>query len=369
MQTLAHIPYVDRLYIPHLFHIGEVKIGHADLLPLIQERRPPQRQQQRCQRLGALVVVFGIIAVAGNRPGLIVVFEVDGIPRQRILPLGQAGKKAVWLKLPQKPLDLKAVCLHVLKGKYGTKFLPLRVHQVIRHFGGNKYRFPHRKGIITGQHIPVQAMQHPVASRGGKIIFTAGKGRAPPAVFYGLLVDDIDNVTAEPGHAAVQPKAHHILNGRYHLFVVIVEVGLLLGKQVEIILPSHLVIFPAVLPEEAAPVGRLFALFPFSPNVKIGIRLLPAAALLEPLMPVAGVVDDQVHDNADIPLFRFGDEPIHIRQRTVVRVDLTVIADIIAVILIGGWIHRRKPQRPYPQSLQVVQPGDDPGQVADAVAV
>ena len=48
---------------------------------------------------------------------------------------------------------------------------------------------------------------------------------------------------------------------------------------------------------------------------------------------------------------------------------LLTIFRIIAVIFIGGWIHRRKPQRPYPQSLQVVQPGDDPGQVADAVAV
>lgn len=52
-------------------------------------------------------------------------------------------------------------------------------------------------------------------------------------------------------------------------------------------------------------------------------------------MLIAGVVNNEIHDDADIPLFRFGDEGVHLLQRAVIGVDIAVIADIVAVILIG----------------------------------
>ena len=67
-------------------------------------------------------MVLGIVAVAGDRAGLIVIFEVDGIPRQSLLPLGQADKESIRTKTAQKPFDFIAVGFHVLKGKYRGKF-------------------------------------------------------------------------------------------------------------------------------------------------------------------------------------------------------------------------------------------------------
>lgn len=73
MQLLAHIPDIDGFHILYLFHVGEIEIGHTDLLPLIQKGRSPQGKHQCCQRLGAFIVVLGIVAVAGDRAGLIVI--------------------------------------------------------------------------------------------------------------------------------------------------------------------------------------------------------------------------------------------------------------------------------------------------------
>ena len=122
MQPLADVPDIDGFDIAHLLHIWKIKIGHADLLPLIQKGRSPQGKHQCCQRLGAFIVVLGIVAVAGDRAGLIVIFEVDGIPRQSLLPLGQADKESIRTKTAQKPFDFIAVGFHVLKGKYRGKF-------------------------------------------------------------------------------------------------------------------------------------------------------------------------------------------------------------------------------------------------------
>ena len=76
-------------------------------------------------------------------------------------------------------------------------------------------------------------------------------------------------------------------------------------------------------------------------------------------MLIAGVVDNKIHNNADVPLFCFCNEGIHILQRTIIGVDIAVIADIIAVILIGRRINRRKPQGADTELLQIIQTGND----------
>lgn len=88
MQLFAHIPDIDGFHILYLFHVGEIEIGHTDLLPFIQKRCSPQGKNERGKCLGAFIMILGIIAEARNRAGLIVVFKINGIPRQSLLPLG-----------------------------------------------------------------------------------------------------------------------------------------------------------------------------------------------------------------------------------------------------------------------------------------
>ena len=148
MQPLADVPDIDGFDIAHLLHIWKIKIGHADLLPLIQKGCSPQGKHQCCQRLGAFIVVLGIVAVAGDRAGLIVIFEVDGVPRKLLLPLGNAGKEAIRLKFAKKPFYFVAVGLHVLEGEHRGKLTAGGVYQIVRHLRRDKDRLAHRKGIV-----------------------------------------------------------------------------------------------------------------------------------------------------------------------------------------------------------------------------
>ena len=181
----------------------------------------------------------------------------------------------------------------------------------------------------------METVQHPMAAGGGEIILAAGEGRAPLTVFDGFLVDDIDDIATEACHTPLQPKMHGFFNRFDDCFIVIVEVRLFLSEKMKIIFPTQVIVLPAISTEEITPVGGLFALFPFPPDVIIGVGFYAAAALLEPFMLIAGVVDNKIHNNADVPLFCFCNEGIHILQRTIIGVDIAVIADIIAVILIG----------------------------------
>ena len=52
-------------------------------------------------------------------------------------------------------------------------------------------------------------------------------------------------------------------------------------------------------------------------------------------MLIRCVVDDEIHHDADIAAFCFGDQAIHIGQGAIVRIDSFVIGDVITEIGIG----------------------------------
>jgi len=48
--------------------------------------------------------------------------------------------------------------------------------------------------------------------------------------------------------------------------------------------------------------------------------------------------------------------------------DGAVIADVVAVVVVGRLVDRVQPDDVYAQALDVVQPGGDAAEVADAIA-
>jgi hypothetical protein len=50
-------------------------------------------------------------------------------------------------------------------------------------------------------------------------------------------------------------------------------------------------------------------------------------------MLVGGVVDHQVHHDLDAPLVAAGDQGVEVGQRTEQRVDVLVVADVVAVVV------------------------------------
>ena len=102
---------------------------------------------------------------------------------------------------------------------------------------------------------------------------------------------------------------------------------------------------PAVLSEKARPiVGQT----PVRPAVlpvvivRVGAGFVPA--FLKPVVLRGGVVNDQIHDDADAAALCLRDEALHVRHGAVFRVNLTVIADVVAVVRVGGFIDRAEPE-------------------------
>ena len=64
-----------------LVHVGAFRspVGHADFLTLIEEGRPLLEQVHGGKALGALGPEF-LASVAGNDSGMVVVFDVKGVP-------------------------------------------------------------------------------------------------------------------------------------------------------------------------------------------------------------------------------------------------------------------------------------------------
>ena len=62
-------------------------------------------------------------------------------------------------------------------------------------------------------------------------------------------------------------------------------------------------------------------------------------------------------------------QPVEVGECSVLRVDVHVAGDVIAVVLLRGRIERRQPDGVDPQPFHIVEAGRDPGQVADPVVV
>ena len=193
----------------------------------------------------------------------------------------------------------------------------------------------------------------------------------------GVLGDHVDDVHAEAVDAAVEPPAHHRVDGLPHLRVLPVEVGLLAGEQVEEVLPRGLVELPRGAGEERAPVRGLrprltgpVAGAGRTPPVPVPLGTRRRRPRLdEPRVLVRGVVDDEVHDQLHAALVESREQPVQVVQAAEQRVDGLVVADVVAVVVLGRRVDRGEPQHVDAQGHEVVEVGGDAVEVTDAVPV
>jgi hypothetical protein len=81
------------------------------------------------------------------------------------------------------------------------------------------------------------------------------------------------------------------------------------------------------------------------------------------------VVDDEVHDELHATGVQVGDQAVEVLERPERRVDVLVVADVVAVVVHRGAVDRAQPHDVDPESLEVVEPLPDARDVADPVAV
>jgi hypothetical protein len=92
------------------------------------------------------------------------------------------------------------------------------------------------------------------------------------------------------------------------------------------------------------------------------------AGIDEPRVPVAGVVRDDVEDDLDIPLTRFANQLVKRVEVAERGLDAAVVRHVVAHVCIRRDGDRRQPDGVDPQPVQVIEPANDPAEVADAVA-
>ena len=123
------------------------------------------------------------------------------------------------------------------------------------------------------------------------------------------------------------------------LGVAPVEVGLLGIEIVVVVLAGGGVGGPGGVAEPGLPVVGIAAVLAVAPDVPVTLGIgLGGAGLLEPGVLVGGVVEDDVHDDADVVFFGGLEELVEVAHGAVLGVDGLVVGDVVAEVDLGRGI-------------------------------
>ncbi|VUX29450.1 Uncharacterised protein [Bifidobacterium pseudocatenulatum] len=144
----------------------------------------------------------------------------------------------------------------------------------------------------------------------------------------------------------------------------------------EEILAALRIVLPSGTAEIGTPLVRLGTrsarLMPrpgWTPPIPVGMRVVLVAGSLEPSMLVGRVVDHQIHHDLQTALVRFGKQLVHILQGAEQRIDILIIGNIVAVVVLRRPVDRAQPHHVHAEVGQIVKTAGDALQIADAVAV
>jgi hypothetical protein len=342
---------VHRLDVLELLDTRERVVGHAEFFALVDVRRALMQVEHGGEQLRRPHPELTVVAEPADHARLVMVVPVEAVPAdvaqpdlpapERRLQRAQVEGKNVPLGRPLVDADVLELEDHVDLGPAGIGEEPGLLDRDAGHLTDRE-----EQARATGEDLLVHLVQELVDPRPADEILGPVTERAAgrPAAAVGqlrVLGDHVDDVHPEAVHPAVQPPAHHRVDGITDPRVLPVQVRLLAGEQVQVVLAGGLVQLPCRSGEERRPVGRfgtwvagVHALTRRAPPkpLTLGV-LLRRAALDEPGVLVGGVVDHQVQDQLDAPLVQALDQLVEVGERAEHRVDVLVVADVVAVVV------------------------------------
>ena len=186
------------------------------------------------------------------------------------------------------------------------------------------------------------------------------------------------DVHAEAVGPALHPETQNAFEQFVNLGVFPVPIGLRRIEDVEVPLAGLAVglrdASPGAAVENRLPVvRRKFAVFALAVaehvHIAFGRAGLCRKGHLEQLVLIARVVRNDVDDHFDAELVCAGDEVVGVADRAETWINVGVVRNVVAAVLLRGRVERGEPQRIDAQVLEVVELGGDAGQVAHAVTV
>ena len=170
------------------------------------------------------------------------------------------------------------------------------------------------------------------------------------------FLDIDDRIDPESGKPFIEPPVDHVIDLFPDLRILPVEIRLLFVEYMEIvfILMSR-ELFPDRTAKVRSPVTGELPIFDrlnieIFPILSVGILTCPS----EPLMFIRTMVDDQIHDDIHVALFRFGEQAVHVVHRPETRVNVPVIRDVIPLVSKRRGVDRREPDDINAERLQLI---------------
>ena len=301
--------------------------------------------------LGRYFAIFvGRITQTVDHTGLIVVAEENAVPGhfiQTLLPLGKVLLERHERHLSGGPFELRvSVETYMLELEDHVELGAFAVGVFFGLFERDARRLADGHNVKFGENFLVHLLQvlvdvRPVGRASAVTVELVHERRVGQA---GRLGDQADDVHTEAVDSLLAPAGHHIENFLSDSGIVPVEVGLFGREQMQVVHIRRLIVLPRGTGEPGAPVVGLFAVPAFSPEVIISLGVvLAAAALQEPLMLVGRVVDNEVHHDLDPAGMRLTQHPVKILHGAELIHDRLIIADVIAVVIVGRFIDGGEP--------------------------
>ena len=375
---MEHVIEVFRRDVQILFDGMELDVGHADLLPLIDEGAALLEEVRGGQRRAALAPEAQR-SVAADDAGMVMVLEVQRVPGfsgQSVLP---AGEGALELSEGERVVQIfrqEAVGHHrvELDDHIQHPVLPADVAQRALHVRHGGFADLDR-AVFPCDGAEFSEIAHDV--RAVLVIGHAVDHRQPrQAVGQLFVLGDIgDDVLAEAVHAHVQPEPHDGPDLLADAGVVHVQVGLILREEMQVVLAALRAVLPGRPGKLAGPVvGQAVSAAPFEDRVApdviraVGV-VLPLPAFEKPGVLIGGMVDDKVEDHLQPQGVGARQHLLELLHRPVIRVDRFVVGDVVPEIRVGRGIDWAEPDGVHAQGTDIVELVIDAVEVADAVAV